>query len=323
MKKLIVFLMILSNIYSMKLNKEKVLKDMKPLALKKINYSKEIHKYFDFYKLNYPEVLHYFGYFDSNDLRLAGHIFLPANRDIKGTVFIQHGYLDNVGYLQKIIDYFLAFDYAVAAFDLPGHGLSSGERSGIDSFNVYGNVFKEFADTYSPLLPSPYYSIGHSTGCSAILEYLYKGDSIFTKNYFIAPLVRTVRWKTSKVGYAITSPFTDRLDRIYRKSSHDESFLKFQKTEPLRIDSLGLSWSKSLYKWNNDLINRKVLEEDVMVIQGTEDGVVEYRYNIPFLKEKIDDLQVHYIEGAEHALPNEISDYRNKTFKLIRKDMEK
>lgn len=322
MKKYIILILILtSTIFSVDINIVK--EDMTVLDFKEIEYSDEIKEYFDYYKLNFYNTKHYFGYFTEKDLKLSGHIWIPNKKDIKGTLFVQHGYLDNVGYMQKLIEYFLDLDFAIAAMDLPGHGLSSGEVSGIDSFATYGQVFTSFVNTYSKNLPRPYYAIGHSTGASTLIEYLYNTDSIFTKSYLISPLVRTTKWKTSKFLYYLSNPLLNRVNRIYRDSSHDESFSVFQKDEPLKIDSLAFSWSKALYKWEKEFKKRDILKEPVMIIQGDKDGVVWHKHNIPFLKEKIEGVEVRYIIGAEHALPNEIEKYRNKAFDYIKDDILK
>ncbi len=322
MKKYIILMLILiSKIFSTDLVKIK--DEMKLLNLKNSNYTENIKEYFKYYKLDFDNTKHYFGYFDAYDYRISAHIWLPKKDKIKGTLFVLHGYLDNTGYLQKLIAYFLDLNFAIATMDLPGHGLSSGELSGIDSFSTYGDIFKIFVNNYSSSLPKPYYAIGHSTGASTIIEYLYNTDSVFDKSYFIAPLVRTSKWKTSKIVYFLFNPFINRVNRIYRSSSHDKNFSKFQKNEPLKIDSLALSWSKALYNWEKDLKKRKILNSPVMIIQGDKDGVVWHKHNIPFLEEKLVGVEVKYIIGAEHALPNEIDKYRIKTFDYIKNDILK
>ena len=46
-----------------------------------------------------------------------------------GTAVIVHGYLDNLGLFGHLIDYLLAKNLTVVCFDLPGLGLSEGERA--------------------------------------------------------------------------------------------------------------------------------------------------------------------------------------------------
>ena len=80
--------------------------------------------------------------------------FVP--RSPKGTVFVVHGYYDHVGIYNHLIKALLRNRYAVMAFDLPGHGLSSGSRAAISSFRQYGPVLKQvlnLAKDSAPVVP--------------------------------------------------------------------------------------------------------------------------------------------------------------------------
>ena len=83
--------------------------------------------YFEHYGLDFPGVSHTFGRLESRGRRLAGHVFLPD--EPRGTVVVLHGYLDHVGVHSRLIRFLLGTGHAVAAYDMPGHGLSSGRRA--------------------------------------------------------------------------------------------------------------------------------------------------------------------------------------------------
>ena len=51
----------------------------------------------------------------------------------RGTVFLVHGYFDHAGLYGHLIKHCLQQGLAVIIFDLPGHGLSSGEKARIES----------------------------------------------------------------------------------------------------------------------------------------------------------------------------------------------
>jgi hypothetical protein len=61
----------------------------------------------------------------------------------KATVIIVHGYLDHSGLYGRLIRWSLEQNYNVICFDLPGHGLSSGEPANIDSFATYTHIFRQ------------------------------------------------------------------------------------------------------------------------------------------------------------------------------------
>src|SRR4030043_464172 len=94
-----------------------------------------IESYLEFYGLKIAVARHEFVPFESGGFELAGHIFRP--KEYKATVFILHGYLNHCGLLSKLIKYLVEAGFAVAVYDLPGHGLSSGEPTAIDDFSQY------------------------------------------------------------------------------------------------------------------------------------------------------------------------------------------
>ena len=57
------------------------------------------------------------------------------------------------------------------------------------------------------------------------------------------------------------------------------------------------------------------------VIQGTKDDIVDWRHNIPFLKEKIPDLKVIYIKKARHQLVNEAEPFLNELLEALGKQI--
>ena len=55
----------------------------------------------------------------------------------------------------------------------------------------------------------------------------------------------------------------------------------------------------------------------VYIIQGTDDNVVDWRYNTAFLERKMANISRTYVKGAKHQSINERSDLRNRVFTAI------
>ena len=107
-------------------------------------YSDEASAYFAHYGLDCesPDTEHLFGSFQSAGFTLAAHLYQPAQ--YQATVVLFHGYLNHTGQFKNLIPFLLKNQYAVAVFDLPGHGLSSGRQAEIDSFDQYITVTQDF-----------------------------------------------------------------------------------------------------------------------------------------------------------------------------------
>lgn len=278
--------------------------------------SPSIASYFDYYGINIKTTRHYFGYFHCKYNRISAHVFIPQNP--KGTLFLLHGYLDHAGSLKHLINETISHQFAVAVFDLPGHGLSSGERGGIDDFSTYAETLGDFIALSDSGLPKPFHLVGHSTGCAIAFEYMHKTPYIvFDKVVFLAPLVHNANWLFSKIGVFWAKFFVDTIPRKYRENSSDISYLTFVQNDPLQVEMLSVRFLKNLHKWDGCVQQYTSTPKSVLIIQGTGDSVVDWQYNIAFLKTKIDGLEVELVEGGKHQLVNEKFAVRKKAFDLI------
>ena len=150
---------------------QQVRKEIPPLDFsKKPTPSPAAVSIFQYYDIYYPHQHHYFGTIWSGDYAIAAHIFTPLKPD--GTVFLLHGYFDHTGILKHLIQHCLNRGLAVACFDLPGHGLSSGDRGAIEDFSQYVSILERFYKICSIRLPAPYYLLGHSLGGVVALRML-------------------------------------------------------------------------------------------------------------------------------------------------------
>ncbi|MDH3414192.1 MAG: alpha/beta hydrolase, partial [Gammaproteobacteria bacterium] len=155
--------------------------------------------YLDYYGLNVPGVKHAFGTFRSGSHVLAAHAFRPA--EARATVIVVHGYFDHSGTLSFAIRHLLEQGFAVAAFDLPGHGLSSGPRADIEDFQEYATAFGDLLSLCRAHMPPPCHVVAHSTGAAAVItRLLMRGDDGLGKVVLVAPLIRSAHWDVSTLA---------------------------------------------------------------------------------------------------------------------------
>ncbi|MFH1283342.1 MAG: alpha/beta hydrolase [bacterium] len=297
---------------------------MRKLDLEKeAKYSSPILKYFNTYNLPVESKQHYFGYFYVKEWKLAGHVFMPEN--LKATVFVLHGLFDHSGYQSNVIRILLEHNYAVALFDLPGHGLSSGDKVSINDFSDYVFIFNEFLKKYSAHLPKPYHIIAHSTGCSIVYEYIYhEKEHPFDKIVFLTPLIHSQQWVISKISYICFGWFLKNVPRTFRDSTNSKNFNDFLINDPLQYKKVPLTFVKALFNWNKRIEYYEVINQDIYIIQGDQDSIVDWKYNVSYLTKKIPTAKVNIIKNGKHHLQNEIEPIRtnvlNHMIKYIEKD---
>lgn len=246
----------------------------------------------------------------SLDEEMIVHLFHPWSADSRktpsGTVLVLHGYLSYPAEMGALIRAMVARGYVVVAPALPGHGLSGGEPAGIGDFSHYGVFVRDVVETLGERMPKPWHALGHSTGATALYEYIRLAvpeEDPFERIVFLAPLVRSAWYRLSLVGRTLTRPFISRI------SSGADS--------PLIPAVMPLSWFDAQVEWNRRSRSFPPIERPVLVLQGDADSVVAWRSNRRHLERLLPALRYELIEGGEHVLHGSDPDVRRRTFHLI------
>jgi alpha-beta hydrolase superfamily lysophospholipase len=257
-------------------------------------------RYLDFYRLRFPDSTHAWGYVEYRGARLFVQSFSPPNP--KGTILYLHGYLDHGGKHGQAIGAFLERGWRVVAMDLPGHGLSDGERGDIGNFGEYGEAAVALTETARRLYgdSGPLVAIGHSTGCSAWIECLLRKTDAFQSVVFAAPLIRSASWEISKLGISIVSGFMADLPNR-NNPERDSSINPFPfHDDPLYFKSFPLHWVQALYLWNDLNKEYGTILDEITLIQGNADTVVDWRYNLAYLNARIRKVNLRLVGGGGH-----------------------
>ncbi len=256
------------------------------------------------------EAFHEFGYVDCPGYRVACHYYgLSAP---KGTFFLSHGYYDHVGLFRHVLTFLLNRGYSVLAYDLPGHGLSSGAPASIPDFSAYGDVLEAILKASQGHLPEPWHAYGQSTGCAIITEVLLSycegGKPLpFQQVVLSAPLVRPYLWQIGRLQLYASRWAINTLPRKFTNNSRDRAFLAFVKQDPLAPRLLPVEWVNAMDRWIRRVEQAAHnIPLTPLILQGTHDKTVDARHNIPILSKLFRQPEVLYLKGARHHLPNEI-----------------
>ena len=274
--------------------------------------------YLEFYNFpKLPNVRHYLGKFTSLDHELACHYLIPENP--KGTVCVMHGYFDHFGLYNHLTSHLLKQGYAVAGFDLPGHGISSGEQVSIQSFHHYMHTFSQFLEHIHGL-PAPIHAVGQSTGGAVLINYLLLRQFLFQpikldKVVLLAPLVRPNHWAKVRLAYKLTGKFRKYIKRKFNPNSSDPDFLRFVKEQdPLQTRKVSVLWVGAMRQWVHDFSILPKCKHPLTVVQGDLDETVDWEYNLKVIRRKFPNTKIVMQAGAGHHLVNESRDLRDEIF---------
>jgi len=232
--------------------------------------------------------------------RIGVQCFVPRESG-RGTVFLFPGYLDHAGPFLPFIARLVKAGFSVVAADLPGHGFSEGPRGEIASFEEYGKAVdlvigavEGAPEGAKPAFPRPWIGLGHSTGATAFFIHLQRREisgsaSPFERTVFVAPLVRSARWKLSMIGLSLIRGAVRYLEP---NAPHDP--LLGSRVFPV-------SWAERLRDWNEEVGGYRKVRMKGLIVQGREDDVVDADFNLPFLLEKIEGMRAVYVDGAGHV----------------------
>ena len=265
-------------------------------------------RYAAYYGIDFSDQVHqHLGRIQVDEFSVAVQVWLPPQP--RGTLIILHGYYDHMGLYRHLINWALQRDLAVMAFDLPGHGLSSGKRASIDCFLRYQKVLDEVLIHASGWgLPAPWHLLGQSTGGAILIDKLLHGPlpEELGRTVLMAPLVRPRKWGVSQVSLRLLGGFAQQFGRRFTDNSTDQAFLDFiRERDPLQSQVLPVAWVLALEKWIPRIEQASPSGLRPLVIQGQMDGTVDWQHNLRVLGQKFDKPEIFFLPHARHHLANE------------------
>ena len=307
-----------------------------PLLLEQLNLNRpytptlEIQAYRRLYGLDALNCEHWQGAIEMPFFKLHLQVFQPKLEErsqIKGTVFLLHGYLEHSGIYQPIIREILEQGYSVLTYDLPGHGLSNGSPASIQNFDHYQAVLEAVHRyvKHAAQLPQPWLGIGQSTGGAIWLHHLLafaerRENPYVDRVLLLSPLIRPAKtaWWHNSVGLGIIRRIKREVPRHFRRNNHNPEFLRFVRLkDPLQPRMMGMDWILAMSKWMQEMEERPACRIPVWLAQGAQDQTVDWRYNIEFIRRKFRLQTLLMLEEGSHQLINERADIRAALTGLI------
>jgi len=100
--------------------------------------------------------------------------------------------------------------------------------------------------------------------------------------------------------------FVQQLGRKFTDNSSDQAFLDFIRThDPLQPQVLPVAWVQALEQWIPRIESASSVAHRPLIIQGQDDGTVDWQHNIKVLESKFAAPDMLYLPKARHHLANE------------------
>lgn len=280
--------------------------------------SPALQEFLSFYHLDFtagqPELSYRSGLIRSGQFELMTHRWLQPGAT--HNLLLLHGYFDHSGLYDKLVGYGLSRNCNVLIFDLPGHGLSSGEPARIIDFAHYSRAIADVLDAAA--LPGlPLIVLGQSTGCAALIEFARHYRWPFSRAALLAPLIRPTRWLGVRLGHGLLHRFRDSVERRFNRNSSDEDFLAFVAADPLQSRQVSMAWIGALKRWLASLVIADLGVGPVLVIQGQQDETVAWKYNVKAIEALFPGSEIVYLAEAGHQLANESTPLREEYFRRL------
>jgi alpha-beta hydrolase superfamily lysophospholipase len=268
---------------------------------------------------------HLFGAVESPSHRIAAHLWVPEGA--QRTAVVIHGYYDHTGLYAHLLRHLIDRGLAVLAFDLPGHGLSTGEPATIETFDHYVEAFDACLTALGAHVPAPWFLFGQSTGGAIAMEWLLRNGlsretTPFARVVLLAPLVRPYAWGVNRIVYEIARRVITTRPRSFSVNADNPEFIEFlRERDPLQARVLPVRWVTAMVEWRRRFERYSPTDLGVLVVQGQADRTVDWRYNVEVIR-RLFDARILYIPEARHHLVNEAPDVRARMFQAIDGELE-
>lgn len=155
-------------------------------------------------------------------------------------------------------------------------------------------------------------------GAIAMTHLLMHPETPFHKAVLLAPLVHPAGWKLGRWVHAVGKHLIKQQQRIFITNSHDEEFLRFlREDDVLQPDAMPMLWVTALKEWIRQFHDLPSSNCEILIIQGTDDNTLDWRYNLGVITQKFPNSKKRYIFDGRHQLVNESEPLRNELFSEI------
>jgi alpha-beta hydrolase superfamily lysophospholipase len=230
----------------------------------------------------------------------------------RAVVAICHGVNSHSGYYTWTAERLVARGFAVYALDLPGRGLSDGERfytESVDDYVESVDALVTLAKTREPGLPL--YLLGHSAGgvtsCVYTLEHQAKLSGLICESFAFKVAAPDFALSVVK-GLSHIAPHVHILRLKNEDFSRDPAIVKFMNEDPLIAGEVQPTATVAALARADDRLHREfgLITLPLLILHGTADKATNPKGSEQFYAEAgSKDKTLKLYEGHAHDLLND------------------
>jgi alpha-beta hydrolase superfamily lysophospholipase len=240
--------------------------------------------------------------------------WLPAT-DPAAVVAVVHGYGEHGGRYDRLAAALTPKGYAVYAYDLRGHGQSTGERGQVRRFGEYLNDTALFLDVVRAAQPGrPLFLLGHSLGGLIAATFAMRYPDGLGGLILSSPFLRLVMEvpATQRIGVIILSavkPGFNIGNTVQAADlSHDQSVADAYVTDPLVHHVAPARWATEMLKAQGAALSAAPsLRLPLLLLYSDTDAIADSAASLEFFASAgSEDKKLHCYSGLYHELFNEV-----------------
>lgn len=252
-----------------------------------------------------------YSFHSSDGLELFGQGWQPEEKP-KGVVCLIHGLGEHSGRYAPMAERYTRAGYALAGFDLRGHGRSPGKRGDAPSFDAFMDDISSFIEAVRARFPNePFFTYGHSLGGLLMLNYLVRRTpNVIAAVSSAAGLHTSLTeqrfkvWMTQTLGKVIPT-FTLPTGLNPQMLSHDTEVVKRYIEDPLVHDKATVRMAReTLASIQYVFEHAHQINIPLLVLHGSADRLT-YPSGSQELAKIVPNARFVLFDGCYHELHNE------------------
>ena len=237
----------------------------------------------------------------------------PAEPASRACICLVHGLGEHSGRYQHVAEYFNRAGFSVGAFDLRGHGRSSGKRGDCTNYSILLDDIQEVLEyVVNEYQNQPCILYGHSFGGNLVLNFALRRESPADLLVATSPMLRTAQpvpaWKRAmgRILKHIAPGFRLRNGIDLDDLSSDPEIGKAYRNDELNHSFVSVRLAYDMIESGSWALNNAgLLRQPLLLMHGSDDRITSPQASTEFAQRAGKLCTYKLWRGMRHELHNE------------------